>query len=310
MQASRRATEGLWGLRHGDNRRAVFGVLTVLGIRLVVVSWLCAAGLLCWSGAASAGGLSSPSGSGVSPLEDPLVVPESQALLGGQSVLEAEEARRASPEAVVARQESQTKFEGMSAGEAAVLASEVFPGVVDESAGGPPRLPAGESIPGFPAVNAAEVDLGGGKHGVIESTEPMAVEASPGLRVPVDLGLNDVGNAFEPAQPVVGVRIPKRLGEGVRLADSDVSLTPVDSSGGALNGSEGAIDGATVLYANTQADADTVIKPTTSGFDASTVLRSVNSPQQLFFRVGMPVGASWSSPGSVDTGDYTAIAFV
>jgi hypothetical protein len=38
---------------------------------------------------------------------------------------------------------------------------------------------------------------------------------SSGERVPVDLGLRDVRGAFEPVTPVVGVRIPKRLGEGV-----------------------------------------------------------------------------------------------
>ena len=47
-----------------------------------------------------------------------------------------------------------------------------------------------------------------------------------------------------------------------------------------------------VLYANTQKDMDSVMKPATVGFEADTLLRSVESPQQLFFRVGMPVGAS------------------
>ena len=72
----------------------------------------------------------------------------------------------------------------------------------------------------------------------------------------------------------------------------DVSLTPVDESGTPLGGSEGVIDGTTVLYGNTQTDIDSLVKPTTNGFQADTLLRSVESPQKLFFKVGLPQGAS------------------
>jgi hypothetical protein len=49
-----------------------------------------------------------------------------------------------------------------------------------------------------------------------------------------------------------------------------VSLTPLGAQGVSLGGSEGAVDGASVLYANTQTDADTLVKPTTSGFEMDT----------------------------------------
>ncbi len=231
-------------------------------------------------------------GSGASLLESPLVVPEGQSLLGDEAVRDAEEARRDSPEAVVAREESRTKFENLSSEQAEKADGEAFPGVFDEPAGGLPKLPAGESIVGYPADGAAQVELGEGRHGVLASNEPLAVEASPGQRVPVELGLVEAGGVFEPRTPVVGVRIPKRLGEGVQLAGTGVSLTPVDASGSALGGSEGVVDGVSVIYGNTQTDADTAIKPTTLGFEADTLLRSVESPQQISFRVGVPEGAS------------------
>ena len=66
--------------------------------------------------------------------------------------------------------------------EAAKLAAEVFPGKVEEPAGGPPKLPTRGGLTGFPTVDAAQIDLGGGEHGVIDSTVPIAVEASPGQR--------------------------------------------------------------------------------------------------------------------------------
>lgn len=145
---------------------------------------------------------------------------------------------------------------------------------------------------GYPTDSAVQVDLGEGKRGVVESLAPMAVESAPGQRIPVDLSLIDMGGWFEPRTPVVGTRIPKQLSAGVALGGTGVSVTPVDGSGTALDGPEGAVDGASVIYSNTQTDMDTVIKPTTDGFLEDSILRGVDSPQQLSFRVGLPAGAS------------------
>jgi hypothetical protein len=261
------------------------------------LGWKCLAcalvGLALGAGSASAEESTGLGGTGSSPLESPLVVPEAQALLGGESVSDVEEARRMSPEAVAARTASATAYEGLSAEQAAKQAEESFPGLIDHAAGGPPQLPAGQTITGYLSDDAAQVDLGGGRHAMIESTAPIAVEsASSGQRVPVNLDPVEAGGGFQPAAPVVGVQIPKRLAEGVRLRDTGVSLTPVEgSSGSPLEGS-GEIVGATVLYADTQTDMASVIKPTTAGFAADTLLLSEASPQQIYFRVGMPEGAS------------------
>ncbi|HTA12020.1 MAG TPA: DUF6531 domain-containing protein, partial [Solirubrobacteraceae bacterium] len=228
-------------------------------------------------------------GSGGLLASGPLVVPGSP--MEAQQRQAAIEATRADPAAVAARVVSASKFEHLSTAQAATVAREAFPRVVEDPAGGVPRLPAGESVVSFLTDRAARVDLGGGRHGVIESLAPIAVETSPGRRAPVDLSLVEVAGGFEPSRPVVGVRIPKHVSEGVRLAGTSVSLTPVDGSGSALGGAEGIVDGAGVLYANTQSDADTLVKPTASGFEADTMLRSVESPERLAFRVGLPAGA-------------------
>jgi hypothetical protein len=175
------------------------------------------------------------------------------------------------------REASRTKFENLNTEQAGKVAGEAFPGLVNTPAGGPPRLPTGQKIVGFPSDSIAQVDLGGGKRGVIEATEPMAVQSSSGQRTPIDLSLSQVGNVFEPATPAVGVSIPQRLSAGVQLPVLNVSLTPVDAHGSPLGGSEGALTGAGVMYANTQTDSDTLVKPTTGGFEADTLLRSVES---------------------------------
>jgi streptogramin lyase len=252
---------------------------------------LCSLGLAVCVPSASAEGSAVLGGTGGSPLESPLVLPESQALLGGQGVREAEEVRRDSPEAVAARIASATAFEGLDGEQVAKVAKEAFPGLVDHPAGGPPPLPEGQTIDEIVGPDAVEV-AGGGRHEVIESTAPIAVQGSSGQWEPVNLGLVEAEGGFQPATPVVGVQIPKRLGDGVRLAGVGVSLTPTEgSSGSPLEGS-GEIVGSTVLYANTQTDMASMIKPTTAGFAADTLLLSEASPQQIYFRVGMPEGAS------------------
>ena len=180
----------------------------------------------------------------------------------------------------------------MNAEKAVDLASEVFPKIVGDPAGGPPSLPAGQQITGYLSDSAALVNVGGGGQAVLESSEPIAMETSSGQHTPLDLSLGDDGSSFRPVAPVVAVSISERLGDGVALPGVGVSLTPVDGSGSPLGGSEGVVDGASVLYANTETDTDALVKPTTTGFEADTLLRSVDSPQQLFFHVGMPTGAS------------------
>ena len=203
-----------------------------------------------------------------------------------------QEAKLANPETITIREADRTKYEGLNAEQAAKVASEVFPAVIGEPAGGLPVLAAGESVTGYPSDSSAEVDLGEGGRGVVDSMEPLAVEASPGHREALDLGLDEVGGVFQAVRSDVALRIAKQLAGGVQLAGTGVSLTPVDASGSPLGGSEGVVDGATVLYANTQTDTDTIIKPLALGFDEATLLRSVESPVQLYFRLGVPEGAS------------------
>jgi RHS repeat-associated protein len=266
------------------------------GRRLAVCLACCVVGLAVapvvalGEGSSSAGSLTGEGGGASSPLGGTLVV--SGGLEEGQQAQAAEEAKLSSPEAVTAREESQSKYEGLDSEQAAKLASEAFPEAIDHPAGTLPPLPAGQRVVGYPADDAAQVDLSGGKHGVIESGEPIAIETSPGQHEPLDLSLSEVGGAFQPARSGVDVRIPKQLADGVQVTGSGVSLTPVDEHGSALGGSEGVIDGATVLYANTQTDADTVVKPLTNGFEEDTLLRSVDSPSELSFRVGLPAGAT------------------
>jgi RHS repeat-associated protein len=279
--------------------------------QLAICLTLCV-GLSCWAASASWAAVSAgTSGSGV--VSGSLAVPGVQVLDRGEQLGAQEEAVRTSAGALTAREVSRTAYEGLDAEQAGKVDAETFPSVIDDPAGGPPQLPAGQRITGFPANNAASVELGEGKHGVIESSLPIAIEGASGQRSPVNLSLTEEDGAFKVLTPLVGTGIPKHLSEGASLSEANVSLTPVSASGTPLGGSEGSIDGATVLYANSGPDTDTAIKPGTEGFSVETLLRSVNSPEKLYFRVGLPEGASLaqsqSGTGAVqilDGGDVLA----
>jgi RHS repeat-associated protein len=238
-------------------------------------------------------------GTGGSSAESSLLLPGAPLMLSGEGVREAEEAKRTSPEAVAAREASQTEYEGLGVGEAAKLAGEVFPEVVGRSDGGLPQLPEGASVAGYPSDDAVQVDLPGGKHGLIESMEPIAAEITPGRRVAMNLGLVESSGGFEPLAAAVDVRIARRLQNGVSLGGTGVSLTPVTEAGGSVGGVEGQLDGSVVFYGGVGvgSDVDEVVKPEPEGFSEDAILRSVASPGRLEYRVGLPEGASLVEAG-------------
>jgi tripartite motif-containing protein 71 len=201
--------------------------------------------------------------------------------------------RSDSAQAAQLRKESATGYEGLDRTEAAALATEAFPGLVAQEAGAT-ALPAGASILGYLSPTIAAVALPEHQHGVIESAQPMAVEASPNHNVPLDLSLTSTGSTYESSRPSVGVLIPRRLEEGAQLPERGVSLTPVDQEGTPPQGTEGSVDGASVLYPNVQTDTDVAIRPTPEGVEVNTILRSEKSPRTLQFRIALPSDATLS----------------
>jgi YD repeat-containing protein len=248
------------------------------------------AGLANWSAVARAEEASLVAGSGSSVFSNPTVIvgsPEE-----AQERQYERESGLHSPEAVLAREASQTKFEGLNSEQAGKLAGESFPQIMDVPAGGPPQLPDGQRIIAYPTPHTAQLELPDHKSAVLESLSPIAIETSPKTRVPVDLSLGESAGQFHPARDLVNVTIPRRLADGISLSDQSVSLTPVDGQDQPLGGSEGSVVGATVLYANTLTDADTVVKPTTEGFEVFSTLFSERSPEHLYFKVGLPANAT------------------
>jgi hypothetical protein len=210
---------------------------------------------------------------------------------GGQRAVAVEQAKHASPEAFLARLHSRTLFAHLDAAAAVRVVRQSFPGLIYQRDGGAPSLRQGERIRRYSSANVAQLSLPNHKRAVIESIGPMARRNASGHFEAIDLALKDAGSSFEPTSPEVAVQIPKHLRGGVRASLSGVSLTPTDVGGHPLLGSEGSLQGASVLYTNTQTDTDTLVKPTAAGFELSAILRSVRSPHELYYRLGLPSGA-------------------
>ncbi len=219
-----------------------------------------------------------------------LVVPSAESFLGGQQAAE-EAARRANPEAVAARQLSRTAFAHIPAAGVGRLLGNAFPGVIKHPTGGTPPLPAGTHVVGYPSTHAIQLSLPGHQIGILESTAPVAKRASHGHFAPINLSLTTTGSGYAPANSTVTVAIPRLISAGISTPQNGVSLTPVDPRGHGFTGVHGGVVGASVVYPNTQTSTDTVVKPTSTGFQLDAVLRSADSPQKLYFRVGAPAGS-------------------
>jgi RHS repeat-associated protein len=222
--------------------------------------------------------------------DDLLAVPGVQSLDGGQQLTDQIQAQRLNPAAVFARERSRTAFAHLGDAGAARVVREQLPSVLAAAPTGlAPGLEGGR-IERYLSNDSARLALPGGKHAMVVSTGPIATKGGSGAYRSLDLSLHEARGGFVPADSAVVVRIPKTLTAGAEMPASGVSLTPVAASGTPLPGS-GSLDGSAVLYANTQTDTDTVIKATPSGFETDTVLRSVDSPEELSFHVGLPAGA-------------------
>ncbi len=215
---------------------------------------------------------------------DSLALPGFEQLTGAQQALIAERVRRTDPVAIATRSASRHAFSGLDTASAARLARQTFPEALAVSSSTTASMLApGQRITRYLSDHAASLDLGHGKHGVLESSVPIATRTASGREVPIDLRLRRSGGGFEPSRTASGVLLHAHADAGMTLTDTGLSIAPAQGAG-----SPGVLDGGGVLYANTQTDADTLLKPVAQGVAVDAVLRSARSPQRLSFAVSGP----------------------
>jgi RHS repeat-associated protein len=216
-----------------------------------------------------------------------LVVEGMSWLTGGEQQRAQTLSSRVNPQAIAARAASRSAYESFAPAAVAALYRHLAPAVIASAPSGLPRLSAGERIAGYLGERAARVRLADGRHALIVSNAPIAAPTSSGAERPIDLGLRASHGELAPVASPAPALIPSALSVGVRLADSGLTLTPLSPNGASLAGSA-RVDGGSALYANTQRDADTLAKPTPTGFEIYSLLRSARAPQRLTYRLSIP----------------------
>jgi len=200
---------------------------------------------------------------------------------------------------------SRTGYAGLSDAQARALLGQTDGALLSQTDDAASSLAAGWQITGYLGDSAARVVGPDGKHAVLDSSLPLLGKSASGVTAPVDLSLIDAGSGFAPAVTPAAVQIPSQLSAGVQLPALGLTVTPVDSGGTPLS-SGGVASAAAVSYANTQTDADTIVKPTSTGVDVLGVLRSPQSPQQLYYRLSLPAGASLAADAKL-TGAFDVL---
>lgn len=238
----------------------------------------------------SATGALSQSSDAIALASNFLAVPGVQELDGAQQLSDEAAADRLAPAALAAAQRSLTAYRHLDAGAAMRVARELMPAVVSIAPTGPARMPHGARIGRYLNADSVQISLPGARHVVAVSTNPIATRDRSGVYRPLDLRLRRSGRVFAAAMPAAPVSIPVQVADGIRLASSGVSLTPLGNSGMPLRAA-GSLDGGAVLYPNTQTDTDTAAKPIPAGLETYTLLRSPASPEHLSFRLWLPSGA-------------------
>jgi hypothetical protein len=121
------------------------------------------------------------------------------------------------------------------------------------------------------------------------STVPLRTVSASGERKPLDLSLRDQGGGLEPANPLVGFKLPGDLGSGIALPGGvRVSIASGDPKGVGPS----RLGSSTALYPEVAADTDLLASARPGGVELFRLLRSPRSPEREVLRVDLPKGTA------------------
>jgi hypothetical protein len=184
------------------------------------------------------------------------------------------------------RARSRRRFRAVAASDALAIDRGHFQSVFASPAFRGLDLRPGERVHEYTSDYSALIDHPGGKRGLAESTLPLVTKGPNGSKVPVDLSLRDGGAAFEPTAPLVPATLSKAAREGFGLPGAGITVRPADAADGGAS-----VTDDKVFYANVLTDTDMLIRPTPTGVESYSVLRSAASPEAITFSLSLPEGA-------------------
>ncbi len=191
---------------------------------------------------------------------------------------------------------SRTRFQGLGRAGAISLARQDFH--IERPSWTSPASGNGVQLGRYLGQHAVVEKLRDGKHAVLSSTIPLQADNGSGL-APTSLALHEAQGDYVPSNPVVPVTISKRASGGIAFP-AGLSVTPVSAA--AIEAP--AVEGDSVMFANTAKDTDLIAEPRPSGAEMSWQLRSQESPrsQSLAFHLPPDAMLRWSAstPGGVE----------
>lgn len=269
-----------------------WGQLALTKARIIVVLLLCAAALGCWSVAASAE--AGPVG-GSSSEPKPLSL-KAPLFTHAQPPV----ATAPTPEQLNTDAQSRQAFAGLGQEAAVALARQDFQ--VETPGWTAPGQEDGGHIARYLGESSVVEALPSGKDVVVASTVPLRTEDSSGNKVPVSMSLQDRGEAYAPASPLVPVAISKTLSGGISFS-SGISVAPAGEGAG----EKPVLVGDRVIFSNAARDTDFMAEALPTGAEASWLMRSENSPREQSLTFHLPSGfslrTSASTPGGAEVVD-------
>jgi sugar lactone lactonase YvrE len=218
---------------------------------------------------------------------------------------EAEEVQKAewlkSPEAIEQREASRRAYADLTAFEAEQLLSAQFQGQLDALEAEPARFLSDATLARPLAENVAAV-IDEGQKQVLDGDIPVRAPNEEGDLEKVDLNLEKAGSGWEPANPLVDVRIAESADDGVEIGNEGIRI----SLAGAEDGTARQLGEKNVFFGEVEkgSDSDLLIAPIAGGVEIFNQLRSEESPETLRFDFELPAGAELRPNG----GGATAIA--
>jgi hypothetical protein len=120
---------------------------------------------------------------------------------------------------------------------------------------------------------------------LLESTLPLETEGPLGGPIPVDLSLDQAGSGLVPAVPLVEVELPKELGEGIELPESEIGIELVGHRKDARPRSSMK----TSHLPERRRRHGLLSRPTPTGLETFSTIRSAESPDSETLRFDLPV---------------------
>jgi hypothetical protein len=221
-----------------------------------------------------------------------------QAFERAQEQVAGAEAYRDSSAGRAERAHSDEAFTDQPDDQALATARKEFPGLVSSPPLQWPPLDKGQEIERYLSPHSAVVDVPGARSAVLESDLPLRGETPDGDRAPLDMGLTDQGDSFEPKSTAAAVQIPKSSDGHLRFPDQGLGLEVAGA-----HATDAKLTQNKVFFANALTDTDVVAEPTPGGAEISLVLRSPDSPDDPALGFDLPAGAALRLAGAPNTAE-------